>query len=77
MESPATGGWVFGEILEDVGLDVDFSYNLGGKWGLMTVAQDSYSTAAPGESTRAKLTGAPSKRRQPPTGRPRSLDHAQ
>ena len=39
-------------FLEDVGLDVDFSYDLGGKWGLVTMTQDSYSSAAPAESTK-------------------------
>ena len=39
-------------FLEDVGLDVDFGYDLGGKWGLVTVTQDSYTTGAAAESTR-------------------------
>ncbi len=39
-------------FLEDVGLDVDFSYNFGGRWGLMTVTQDSYTAAAPDSSTK-------------------------
>jgi len=39
-------------FLEDVGLDVDFSYDLGGKWGLVTVAQDSVSSAAASEASR-------------------------
>jgi type II secretory pathway component GspD/PulD (secretin) len=28
-------------FLEDIGLDIDFSYNLGGKWGQVTFEQDS------------------------------------
>jgi general secretion pathway protein D len=39
-------------FLEEVGLDVDFSYNFGGKWGLMTVSQTSYDTARPDASTK-------------------------
>ncbi|HRS11575.1 MAG TPA: hypothetical protein P5068_10435 [Sedimentisphaerales bacterium] len=39
-------------FLEDVGLDVDFSYNFGGRWGLMTVTQDSSTAAAPDSSTK-------------------------
>jgi len=39
-------------FLEDIGLDVDFSYNFGGKWGLMTVSQTSYDTALPDASTK-------------------------
>jgi type II secretory pathway component GspD/PulD (secretin) len=39
-------------FLDSVGLDVDFSYDLGGKWGLLTVTQDSITGAAPAESTK-------------------------
>jgi len=38
-------------FLEEIGLDVDFSYDLGGKWGLVTVTQDSITSAAAAEST--------------------------
>jgi len=34
-------------FLEDIGLDVDFSYNFGGKWGVGTFNQGSYDVAAP------------------------------
>jgi len=34
-------------FLEDIGLDLDFSYNIGGKWGLMTFSQGSSVVAAP------------------------------
>ncbi len=39
-------------FLDDVGLDVDFSYNLGGKFGLVTVQQDSFLTGAPDVATK-------------------------
>jgi type II secretory pathway component GspD/PulD (secretin) len=34
-------------FLEDIGLDVDFSYNFGGKWGVGTFNQGSYEMASP------------------------------
>jgi type II secretory pathway component GspD/PulD (secretin) len=34
-------------FLEDIGLDMDFSYNFGGKWGVGTFNQGSYEVAAP------------------------------
>jgi len=39
-------------FLEDIGLDLDFSYRPGGKWGLISVDQDSITGAAPDTSTR-------------------------
>ncbi len=42
-------------FLEDIGLDVDFSYNLGGKWGQVTFQQDS-AVAAQGEATQVPLS---------------------
>ena len=39
-------------FLEAIGLDLDFSYRPGGKWGVITVAQDSIVAAAPDTSTR-------------------------
>ena len=38
-------------FLEDIGLDLDFSYNIGGKWGLMTFSQGSSVVAAPSVGT--------------------------
>ena len=38
-------------FLEDIGMDVDFSYNFGGKWGVGTFNQGSYDVAAPGIAT--------------------------
>jgi general secretion pathway protein D len=44
---------VVGEnYLEDVGLDVDFTVNLGGKWGQLSFEQGSAITAAPDVSTK-------------------------
>ncbi len=37
-------------FLEDIGLDVDFDINLGTKWGLLSVNQDSYETTATSQS---------------------------
>lgn len=34
-------------FLEDIGLDMDFNYNFGGKWGVGTFNQGSYDVAAP------------------------------
>ncbi|HSW02797.1 MAG TPA: hypothetical protein VLI39_21715 [Sedimentisphaerales bacterium] len=34
-------------FLEDIGLDMDFNYNFGGKWGVGTFNQGSYEVAAP------------------------------
>jgi len=34
-------------FLEDIGFDLDFSYNLGGDWGVVTVGQDSFLNARP------------------------------
>jgi general secretion pathway protein D len=39
-------------FLEDVGLDLDFNYNLGGKFGVVTMQQDSFLTGAPDVSTK-------------------------
>jgi type II secretory pathway component GspD/PulD (secretin) len=39
-------------FLQDVGLDLDLNYNLGGKFGLVTLQQDSFLTAAPDVSTK-------------------------
>jgi tetratricopeptide (TPR) repeat protein len=45
-------------FLEDIGLDVDFSYNLGGKWGLLTVEQGStLSSQAEGTKVSGSLGG--------------------
>jgi len=38
-------------FLEDIGLDVDFSYNLGGKWGLVTFDQGSSVVSSPAIGT--------------------------
>jgi len=44
---------VVGEnFLEDIGLDMDFSYNVGGKWGIITVQQTSETSARRSEKTR-------------------------
>jgi general secretion pathway protein D len=42
-------------FLEDIGLDVDFAANLGGKWGQLTVAQDSTSSSL---SEATKVSGS-------------------
>jgi len=42
-------------FLEDIGLDVDFSYNLGGKWGLVTVEQGSTLSS---EAEETKVSGS-------------------
>ncbi len=42
-------------FLEEIGLDVDFLYNLGGKWGTVTFDQDS-AVAAKGEATQVPLS---------------------
>jgi type II secretory pathway component GspD/PulD (secretin) len=39
-------------FLEAIGLDLDFSFRPGGRWGVITVDQDSILTAAPDTSTR-------------------------
>ncbi len=39
-------------FLESIGLDLDFSYRPGGKWGVITVAQNSILTGAPDTSTK-------------------------
>jgi type II secretory pathway component GspD/PulD (secretin) len=39
-------------FLEAIGLDLDFSYRPGGKWGVITVAQDSIVAAAPDTATK-------------------------
>jgi type II secretory pathway component GspD/PulD (secretin) len=39
-------------FLEDIGLDLDFSYRPGGKWGVITVDQGSILGAAPDTSTK-------------------------
>jgi type II secretory pathway component GspD/PulD (secretin) len=39
-------------FLEAIGLDLDFSYRPGGKWGVITVDQDSIVAAAPDTATR-------------------------
>ena len=39
-------------FLEDIGLDLDFVYNLGRKWGQLTFEQDSYTSAKPDVSTK-------------------------
>jgi general secretion pathway protein D len=45
-------------FLEDIGLDVDFSYNLGGKWGLVTVEQGStLSSEAEGTKVSGSMGG--------------------
>jgi len=43
-------------FLEDIGLDVDFTVNLGTKWGLLAVDQSSASTTTPDVST--KISGS-------------------
>jgi type II secretory pathway component GspD/PulD (secretin) len=42
-------------FLEDIGMDVDFSYNLGGDWGIVTVAQDSFLNVRP---TQTNVSGS-------------------
>jgi tetratricopeptide (TPR) repeat protein len=39
-------------FLEDIGLDVDFSYNVGGKWGIVTVQQSSETAARADAATK-------------------------
>jgi type II secretory pathway component GspD/PulD (secretin) len=39
-------------FLEDIGVDLDLLYNLGGKWGQLSFEQTSYDTAAPDISTK-------------------------
>ena len=42
-------------FLEDIGLDLDFSYNLGGNWGVVTVEQDSFLNVRP---TQTNVSGS-------------------
>jgi len=44
-------------FLEEIGLDVDFNVNLGNKWGLVTIDQDSYTSAASTESDISQSLG--------------------
>ncbi len=39
-------------FLEDIGLDVDFQYNIGGKWGLLDLSQTSAFSTTPDEPTK-------------------------
>ncbi len=39
-------------FLESIGMDLDFSYRPGGKWGVITVSQDSIVAAAPDTATK-------------------------
>jgi len=39
-------------FLEDIGLDIDFEYNVGGKWGLLKFSQTSAVSTAPDVSTK-------------------------
>jgi Flp pilus assembly secretin CpaC/tetratricopeptide (TPR) repeat protein len=45
-------------FLEDIGLDVDFRYNLGGDWGIVTVSQDSYISTQPAASSVSGTLGS-------------------
>ena len=42
-------------FLEDIGLDLDLSYNTGGNWGVVKMNQDSYLA---GESVPSGVTGS-------------------
>jgi tetratricopeptide (TPR) repeat protein len=42
-------------FLEDIGLDIDFSYNLGGKWGIISVQQGSEAAA---RAAKTKVPGS-------------------